>query len=95
MSNVSSGNLGDLIKEMGENNPGALGLLMSISSESPMTGLHVMLNLKEMGIRGTIIWATYKYFCNGDVGLYIDKVENKDPKMIEYVNRCKKEMGLV
>lgn len=74
---------------LSEGNPGALAVIGAITKAegtSP-TALIALLDLDDMNLRGSQIWVAYKDVCGGDIQALIERVRNRDPKLVEAVNR--------
>lgn len=80
----------DVIITMSEGNPGSLRVLMELFSEITL-GMFNILNLDDMNIRGSQIWAGYKDFCKEDLQLFINKIKYRDRKMVDFINSRKKD----
>lgn len=69
---------------MCEGNPGALSVLMKLA-EDPM-GLIYILDLDDMGMRGSQIWVAYKDHCKQDIAAFKKALSDRDPAMVATVN---------
>lgn len=75
----------DLIMQMSEGNPGALSVIVQLLKEGPM-GLMDILNLDDMGMRGSQIWCGYKDHCKQDINAFRQALRDRDPAMVATVN---------
>ncbi|MDJ0952458.1 MAG: hypothetical protein QNJ81_02140 [Acidimicrobiia bacterium] len=80
-------NLKDVIVKMAEGNPGGLTVMMKIMEVDPMDGLFRLLDLDDMNIRGSQIWVGYKDHCGQDIATFIEKIKDRDPEMVDTINR--------
>lgn len=69
---------------MCEGNPGALQVLMKLA-EDPM-GLMFILDLDDMGMRGSQIWIAWKDHCKCDLEVFKKALRDRDPAMVATVN---------
>jgi hypothetical protein len=76
--------INDLILEMSEGNPSGLRVIMELM-QNPV-GFMYLLSLDDMNIRGSQIWVGYNDFCKGNIDTFIDKIRNRDQKMVDYIN---------
>lgn len=74
----------EIYKTMSEGNPGALSVLMKLA-EDPMGLMHI-LDLDDMGMRGSQIWVAWKYHCKEDLPTFIKALVERDPAMVDTVN---------
>lgn len=70
--------------KMAEGNPGAATVLGMMMSESEDNIINI-LNLDDMGIRGSSIWICYKDHCKRDMPMLIECIKNRDKDMLHTV----------
>ena len=87
-----SGTLFDLMSQMAENNPGAIGVLMDSLKDDPAS-LLAFLGLDDMNIRGTQIWVGFKDYCRQDKKLFWKMVQQRDENFVEAINRESAKQG--
>ncbi len=83
---VGTDTVQDMVVKMCEGNPGALGVLLEIVNH-PDGGPLIMLRLADMNIRGAQLWVAYKDYCRRNLGMLLMRLEARDPRMVEVVNR--------
>lgn len=76
-----------LIEKLSEGNPGGLTVLTQILKKDPLDGIMRFLDLDDMNMRGPQIWVGYKDHCGQDIDKFITAVKNRDPDMIQTVNK--------
>jgi len=74
----------DVIFKMSEGNPGALNVCVQLLADA--TGFFTLLNLDDMGIRGSAIWVAYKDHCKEDLSKFIECCKERSNSMIDTVN---------
>ena len=83
----------ELVTKLGEGNPGAMNVIMSMINKNPAAFLQ-LLSLDDMNIRGSQIWVAYKDYCGESIDLFLDAVKKRDETMIEAVNIVSAKSGL-
>ena len=73
----------DALIIMSEGNPGGLVVLGELAKREAY--LQIM-NLDAMNMRGSQIWVAYKDYCGQDIDLLIQKIDERDPAMLDKVN---------
>jgi len=79
--------LREVLLKMAEDNPGAMRVLMKILGKFGYGCLSLILQLDSMNIRGKQIWIGYRYHCDADIDRFIRCIRDRDPEMIERINR--------
>ena len=82
-----------IITEMSEGNPGAAVALAGLARFNPPEFIMTMLILDDMNIRGAQIWIGFKDFCGSDPARFFDKIKERDPGMVEFINRSRGHAG--
>lgn len=80
----------NLIMDLAEGNPGAITAMMQLMEAcggDPMEAFMPLLGLDDMNMRGSQIWAGFKYHCKGDAKAFLQCIKDRDPAMIETVNK--------
>lgn len=80
-----TGDMRDTLIQMSEGNPGAVSVLVQLIKDDPM-GFIDVLNLDDMGMRGSQIWIAYKDHCKEDIGAFRKALRDRDPAMVATVN---------
>lgn len=75
----------ELIIQMAEGNPGAVTALCALMKDDDMALMRI-LDLDDMGMRGSQIWVAYKDHCGGDIEKFRKALVERDPVMVETVN---------
>jgi DNA-binding transcriptional LysR family regulator len=75
----------DLVVQMAEGNPGAVTALAALIKDDDMALMRI-LDLDDMGMRGSQIWVAYKDHCKGDIEAFRKALINRDPAMVATVN---------
>ena len=70
-------NLTTVIFKMSAGNPGAMRVLMDMLTTEH--GLTRILDLDNMGIRGSQIWVCYKDRCGFNMDKFLELIKNRDP----------------
>ena len=76
----------DTIYKISEGVPGAIVPITELM-KSQEKGFLLLLSLDDMNIRGSQIWEAYKYLYNEDIEKFAKAIQNRDPKMIEFINQ--------
>ena len=78
-----------VVTKLSEGNPGALTVLMALlkRQDTDPPGLITMLDLDDMGMRGSQIWVAYKDHCGHDIEKLVELCRSRDQDMIDTVNR--------
>ena len=71
--------------KMAEGNPGAVRVISKILEDQG--GLFFLLDLDDMGMRGSQIWVAFKDYCGQDIEKLKQCLRDRDKKMVETVNR--------
>lgn len=79
--------LREVLLKMAEDEPGALRVLLKILGKRGYGGLSLLLQMDDMNIRGKQIWVGYRYHCDADLDRFVECVQERDPEMIETINR--------
>ena len=79
--------LREVLLKMAEENPSSLKVMLRILQRFRYQGFHLILQLDDMNIRGIQIWVGYKFHCRGNLDRFIQCIEERDPAMIETINR--------
>lgn len=79
--------LREVMLKMAEDNPSAMRVLMKILGKFGYGGLSLILQMDDMNIRGKQIWVGYRYHCDADISQFIRCIRERDPQMIETINR--------
>lgn len=69
---------------MAEGNPGAISVLGQLAQD-PM-GLLYILDLDDMGMRGSQIWVAWRDHCKCDLDAFKKALHDRDPAMVATVN---------
>ena len=80
-----AGGIQEMVIQMAEGNPGALSVLMKLLQDDPI-GFMRLLDLDDMGMRGSQIWVAYKDHCGGDLDALKKCLLDRDPAMVVTVN---------
>ena len=84
----------DLLMLMSEGNPGAITVLTRMLQDSDSSlGVIRILDLDDMNIRGTQIWIGYKDYCKQDIDCFLKALQDRDPKMVQFINEQNKAQG--
>lgn len=78
----------DLIMQMSEGNPGAVVALAELIKDDQMALMRI-LDLDDMGMRGSQIHVAFKDHCKGDVKKFRQALIDRDPAMVATVNACR------
>lgn len=76
----------DVLVMMAEGNVGACSVINAIMSNYITDGFVIILHLDDMNIRGEQIWIGYKYFCEQDLGKFVQCVFARDEGMVRKIN---------
>jgi hypothetical protein len=79
--------LREVLLKMAEDNPSAMRVLLKILGKTGPGGLSLILQLDDMNIRGKQLWVGYRYHCDADLDRFVQCVKERDPEMIETINR--------
>jgi hypothetical protein len=79
--------LREVTLKMAEDNPSAMRVLMKILGKFGYGGLSLILQMDDMNIRGKQIWVGYRYHCDADIDQFVRCIRDRDPEMIETINR--------
>lgn len=74
----------EVIMMMSEGNPGALNVLIELLKDE--MGLIDILNLDDMGMRGSQIWVAYKNHCKCDLEALKKALRDRDQALVDAVN---------
>jgi hypothetical protein len=77
----------EILTIMSEGNPGAINVLLKLLMAPD--GIKYVLDLDDMGMRGWQIWVAWRDFCREDLGTLIASLEDRNPRMVEFVNASK------
>lgn len=82
------GQLIDVLVQMAEGNPGGIRILTDIvkSFPDPIEAFGVILNMDDMNIRGSQIWAGWKDCCGSDLQAFIKAIDTRSPELVEKLN---------
>ena len=47
----------------------------------------LLIKLDDMNIRGSQIWLGYSDVCHKNMDLFVEKIKNRDPEMVAYINK--------
>lgn len=83
-----NGTMMDLFLTMSEGNPGAAVALAELCKGDDMALMRV-LDLDDMGMRGSQIHVAFKDYCKGDVEKFRKALLDRDPAMVAAVNACR------
>lgn len=75
----------DILTMMSEGLPGGIVVLTRLMEDS--RGIHNILDLDDMNIRGTQIWIGFKDYCGEDIAKFEKAIKERDPQMIDTINR--------
>jgi hypothetical protein len=75
------------ITRMVEGHLGAARVLAELYDGYGLGALMAMIDLDDMNMRGEQIWIAFKEWCREDLHLFITKVTERDPLMVECVNK--------
>lgn len=78
----------DLIVQMAEGNPGAVNALAALMKDDEMALMRI-LDLDDMGMRGSQIHVALKDHCKGDIEKFRKALLDRDPAMVATVNACR------
>jgi hypothetical protein len=76
----------ELLTTMAEGNPGAINVLLKLVKDDP-AGMFLILDLDDMGLRGSQIWVAYKDGCMEDLEKLRAFCKSRDQKIINIVNQ--------
>ena len=79
--------LREVTLKMAEDNSGAMRVLMKILGKFGYGGLSLILQMDDMNIRGKQTWVGYRYHCDADINQFARCIRDRDPAMIETINR--------
>ena len=82
----SSMTMMDLLLVMSEGNPGAIKVLYSLV-KSGDSGLFLILDLDDMGLRGSQIWVAYKDGCGQDLERFKLFCRERNKEIVNLVNQ--------
>lgn len=74
----------DVVVKMAKGNPGAIRVCVELLKRE--NGLFLVLDLDDMGIRGSSIWLGYKDFAKEDIEVFAKACRDRDPEMIRIIN---------
>jgi hypothetical protein len=78
----------EIVTEMCEGNPGAINAMMAlVTSGDPQETFVYLLHLDDMNMWGPQIWVAYKDFCKGNLEKLKMAILERDPIMVEFVNK--------
>lgn len=83
---LGTGSMLDDVVIMAEGNPGAVSVMAQIMGKQKELGYLTILCLDDMNIRGEQIWLGYKDFCSEVIEVFIEKIESRDEKMVDFIN---------
>ena len=75
----------EVITIMSEGNPGALNVLCTLAKED--NGVILILDLDDMGMRGSQIWIEWKDGCGQDLEKFKEFCRSRDETVVSVVNR--------
>lgn len=75
----------DVCLLMSEGNPGALSVLAQLMKEE--NGLFIILDLDDMGIRGSQIWVAYKDGCDSSIEKLKAFCRDRTQSIVDIVNK--------
>lgn len=75
--------MADVLIKLSEGDPEAFGVCIELSKQPH--GVVYLLDLDDMGIRGSSIWLAFKDFAGQDIRLLIKALESRDPKMVSKI----------
>ncbi len=75
----------EMVLELGDRNPGAIRVLCDVAVEHPGTFPAVAQSLREMAIKGGLVWVAFKDHCREDYADFIVKTIAKDAGMLATV----------
>lgn len=70
---------------LSKGNPGAVRVCMDILTSGP-EGIITLLSMDDMNMRGSVIWLGYKDICKQDLNVFMEKITNRDPVMVDAIN---------
>lgn len=75
----------DVMVKMSEGNPGALTVLMQLWLREH--GPELVLDLDDMGVRGSSIWVGYKDYCEEDLERFALCITMRDSEMMKVIHK--------
>ncbi len=76
----------DMIVHMSEGNPGGISVLCQLAKRDMAEGTMAIIEMDDMNIRGSQVWAAYKDFCDEDLDKLLLAVRERNESMVEKVN---------
>ncbi len=79
---------GELLTEMSEGNMGTMAILDRMINKSNLINsvVYTFIDLDDMNMRGDQIWIAFHEYCKNNILKFLDCVQKRDEKMVNYVN---------
>ena len=75
-----------IIIKLAEGVPGAMSVLLQLTSLSAEECFTCLLGLDDMNMRGSQIWVAYKDICKEDIAVLVAHLKRRDEAMVNYLN---------